>query len=145
MDLCGYLRDRLTMFVMTRMESPTPDYDALCVVVFSTPLTSSFVESLFSKMLYNQIKIRTRLSDSRLSAILHLHDSVVPDPEQCLPSSSVLKVMIPRSIRDKLQMNINVGQRVCCVFEDGKRYHGEVTKVIAIPRHTYTIYVPCCV
>ena len=31
---------------------------------------------------------------------------------------------------DKLQMNSNLGQRVCCVFEDGKRYHGEVTKVI---------------
>ena len=59
MDLCGYLRDRHMMFAMTVTESPTPDYDALCEVVFSIPLTSSFVESLFSKMLYHQIKIRS--------------------------------------------------------------------------------------
>ena len=109
MDLCGYLRDRHMMFAMTVRESPTPDYDALCEVVFSIPLTSSFVESLFSKMLYNQSKIRSRLSDSRLSTILYLHDTSLPDPEVCVPSSSVLKVMTPRSIRDKLQMNSNVG------------------------------------
>ena len=91
-------------------------------------------------MLNDQIKIRTSLSDSRLSSILHLHDSSLPDPELCLPSSSVLKVMISRSLRDKLQMNSNVGQKVCCVFEDGKRYHGEVTKVIFHDVHAQYMY-----
>ena len=140
MDLCGYMRDRHLMFAMTATQSPTADYDELCEVVFSIPLTSSFVESLFSKMLYNQSKIRSRLADSRLSAILHLHDSSLPDPEVCLPASSVLKVLIPRSVRDKLQMNSNVGQRVCCVFEDGERYHGEVTKVIFHDIHAQYMY-----
>ena len=140
MDLCGYLRDRHTIRVMTMTESPTPDYDALCAVVFSIPLTSSFVESLFSKMVYNQSRIRSRLADSRLSSILHLHDSALPDPEQCLPSATVLKVMIPRSLRDQINMNKNVGQKVCCVFEDGNRYHGEVTKVIFHDVHAQYMY-----
>lgn len=140
MDLCSYLRDRHSTFVMTMTESPTPEYDKFCEVVFSIPLTSSFVESLFSKMSYNQYKIRSRLTDSRLSSILHLHDSAVPNPQQCLPSASFLKVMIPRSARDKLTMNKNVGQKVCQVFEDGHRYHGEVTKIIYHEIHAQYMY-----
>ena len=140
MDLISYLRDRHAVYAMTMTPSPTPDYDKLCEVVFSIPLSSSFVESLFSKMSYNQYKIRSRLSDSRLSSILHLHDSVVPDPQQCLPAAAYLKVMIPRSARDKLTMNKNVGQRVCAVFEDGNRYHGEVTKVIYHDIHAQYMY-----
>ena len=140
MDLCSYLRDRHSTFVMTMTESPTPEYDKFCEVVFSIPLTSSFVESLFSKMSYNQYKIRSRLTDSRLSSILHLHDSAVSNPQQCLPSASFLKVMIPRSARDKLTMNKNVGQKVCQVFEDGHRYHGEVTKIIYHEIHAQYMY-----
>ena len=140
MDLCGYLRDRHSVFVMTQTESPTPDYDKLCAVVFSIPLTSSFVESLFSKMVYNQSKIRSRLRDSRLSSILHLHDSALPNPQQSLPSATTLKVMCPRSLKDQLTMNKNVGRTVCCVFEDSNRYHGEVTKVIYHDIHAQFMY-----
>ena len=140
MDLCGYLRDRHAVHVMTQTESPTPDYDKLCAVVFSIPLTSSFVESLFSKMVYNQSKIRSRLRDSRLSSILHLHDSALPDPQQCLPSAARLKVMCPRLLKDKLTMNKNLNLRVCCIFEDGNRYHGEVTRVIYHDIHAQHMY-----
>ena len=77
-------------------------------------------------MVYNQIKIKNRLTDKKMTSILHLHDSALPDPLKCLPSTTVLKVMVPRSLRDKITMNKNVGQVVCCVFDD-KRYHGEVT------------------
>ena len=50
MDLCGYLRERRQMFQMTFAPSPTAEYDRLCNVILSIPLTSSFVESLFSKI-----------------------------------------------------------------------------------------------
>ena len=42
MDLCGYLRDRLNAYAITHTESPTPEFDKLCVVVFSIPQTPSF-------------------------------------------------------------------------------------------------------
>ena len=42
MDLCGYLRDRLNAYSITHTESPTPEFDKLCVVVFSIPQTPSF-------------------------------------------------------------------------------------------------------
>ena len=139
MDLCGYLRDRRKVFAMTLTESPTQEYDKLCAVIFSIPQTSSFVESLFSKMVYNQSKIRNRLADKKMTSILHLHDSALPDPLKCLPSTTVLKVMVPRSLRDKFTMNKNVGQIVCCVF-DGKRYHGEVTEVKFHEIHAQYMY-----
>ena len=41
---------------------------------------SAFVESLFSKMNYNQNKSRNRLLDETTTAILHVHDTVVPNP-----------------------------------------------------------------
>ena len=63
-----------------------------------------------------------------MTSILRLHDSALPDPLKCLPSTTMLKVMVPRSLRDKIAMNKNVGQVACCVF-DGKRYRGEVTEV----------------
>ena len=138
-DLCGYLKDRLQMFQMTFTPSPTAEYDKLCHVVFSIPLTSSFVESLFSKMVYNQSKIRTRLSDSKMSSILHLHDSVLPDPQSVLPSVMELKVMIPRTLRDELTMSKHIGEKVCCVFE-GTRFHGEVTEVIFHDIHAQYMY-----
>ena len=108
MDLVQYLRDRQQMYSMTKVESPTPAYDELCQVVFSIPLTSSFVESLFSKMTYNQSKIRTRLMDTTMSSILYLHDTVLSDPQKFLPSSLTLKVMIPHSLNDKMTMSKQV-------------------------------------
>ena len=139
MDLVQYLRDRQQMYSMTKVESPTPAYDELCQVVFSIPLTSSFVESLFSKMTYNQSKIRTRLKDTTMSSILHLHDAALPDPQKSLPSALTLKVMIPRSLHDKITMSKHIGDRVCVIF-DGVRFHGEVTKVIFHDVHAQYMY-----
>ena len=42
MDLCGYLRGRLNPYSITHTESPAPEFDKLCVVVFSIPQTLSF-------------------------------------------------------------------------------------------------------
>ena len=139
MDLCSYLRDRKQIFVMTNQESPTPEYDKLCSVVFGIPLTSTFVESLFSKMSYNQSKIRTRLDDRTMDAILHLHDAGLPNPQCCLPSAMTLKVMIPRSLTDELQMSKHIDTSVCALF-DGVRFHGEVTKVIYHDVHSQYMY-----
>ena len=85
MDLCGYLRDRRQVFQMTFTPSPTAEYEKLCNVVLSIPLTSSCVESLFSKMAYNQSKTLNCMSDAKMSAILHLHDSALSDPQKILP------------------------------------------------------------
>ena len=48
--------------------------------------------------------------------------------------------LIPRSTCDKLIMSKDVGQRVCCVFDDDNRYHGEVTKVIYHDIHAQYMY-----
>jgi hypothetical protein len=138
-DLCAYLRERREGFVVTYDTSPTPAYDALCAAIFSIPLSSSFVESLFSKMVYNQSKIRSSLKDQTMSDILHVHDVVLADPQKCLTGGLQLKVMAPVSIRDKLTMNKNVGVKVCDIF-DGERYHGEVTKVIYHDVHAQYMY-----
>ena len=138
-DLCAYLRERREGFILTNDESPTPAYDALCTAFFSIPLSSSFVESLFSKMVYNQSKIRSSLKDQTMSDILHMHDVVLADPQKCLSGVLKLKVVVPTSIRDKLTMNKNVGVKVCDVF-DGERHHGEVTEVIYHDVHAQYMY-----
>ena len=138
-DLCAYLRERREGFLLTRDESKTPAYDALCVAIFSIPLSSSFVESLFSKMVYNQHKIRSSLKDQTMSDILHMHDVVLADPQKCLTGALQLKIMAPTQIRDKLTMNKNVGVKVCDIF-NGERYHGEVTKVIYHDVHAQYMY-----
>ena len=92
-------------------------------------ITSAFVESLFSKMHYNQHKIRSSLKDETMSCILHVHDVVVPDPQRCSTDDIQLKVMTPRFLQDKLVMNKMLRERVCDVF-DGTRFHGEVTQII---------------
>lgn len=138
-DLCGYLRHRHSVFVSTFTESPTPQYDLICMAFFSIPLTSAFVESLFSKMAYNQHKTRSRLKDETMSSILHVHDAVVPDPQRCLTDAIQLKAMTPRFLQDKLVMNKMLGERVCDVF-DGTRYHGEVTQIIFHEVHAQYMY-----
>ena len=79
------------------------------------------------------------MTDSKMSSILHLHDSVQPDPQKCLPSARTLKVMIPRTLRDEIAMNKHVGERVCAIFE-GTRWHGEVTEVLFHDVHTQYMY-----
>ena len=144
MDLAQYLRDRQQMYVMTQIETETPDYDELCQAVFSIPLTSSFVESLFSKMAYNQSKIRSSLADATMSSILHLHDATLPDPNFKLPSAMMLKVCVPRSLHDKLTMSKHIGDKVCALF-DGVLFHGEVTEVIYHDVHAQYMYRVACV
>ena len=140
MDLCSYFRYRHSTFVRTGTASPTPDYDKLCQVVFSIPLTSAFVESLFSKMAYNQSKYRARLKDSTMTSILHVHDAVLPDPQQRLPNNGrVLKAKTPRCARDKMRMNEMIGDRVCQVFE-GERFHGEITAIRYHEVHAQYMY-----
>ena len=58
--------------------------DKLRCAIFSIALVSALVESLFSKMEYNQNKRRSSLSDKMMSAILHVRDAVVGDPMQPL-------------------------------------------------------------
>jgi len=139
MDLCGYLRKRHASFVQTSTPTPTAEYDRICVAFFSIPLTSAFVESLFSKMAYNQNKIRSRLADTTMTSILHCHDSILSNPEQCLNDSLRLKIKQPKDLSDKLMMNKRIGERVCDVFE-GKRFHGEVVKVIFHDIHAQYMY-----
>ena len=90
-------------------------------------------------MAYNQHKIRNRLTDESMSAILHVHDAVLPDPQNALNDRLNLKVCAPVTIRDKLTMNKNVGTVVCDVF-DGVRYHGDVTEVIYHDVHAQYMY-----
>ena len=127
-NLCAYLRQRHKTFILTRTESPTPEHDEVCQFVFSIPITSAFVESLFSKMAYNQGKLRPNLKDTTMTSILHMHDAVLPNPQQPLPRSITLKVHAPKSPTDKLLMDKMIGQRVCEEFE-GVRYHGSVTEI----------------
>ena len=74
-----------------------------------------------------------------MSSILHLHDASVPDPQKSLPSALTLKVMISRSLHDKMTMSKHIGEKVCAIF-DGVRYHGEVTKVIFHDVHAQYMY-----
>ena len=138
--LCGYLGERLTSFASRGEETPTPEYDKLCRAVFGIPLTSAFIESLFSKMAYNQSKIRCSLADTTMSSILHLHDTVLPDPQQPLPTSVQLKVHAPRSELQKMRMEKQIGEVVCDIFDDGLRYHGKVTEVRFHEIHAVYMY-----
>ena len=139
-DLCGYLRDRHDGFVAVLRPSPTPEYDKMCYAVFSIPLTSSFIESLFSKMAYNQSKIRPNLADTTMTSILHVQDATLQSPQACLTEEVSLNVYSPRSFRDKMLMEKSIGTAVCEVFADEKRYHGEVTKVIFHDIHAQYMY-----
>ena len=113
---------------MTGLPTPTPEYDKLSVAVFSIPLTSAFIESLFSKMNYTQSKIRSNLKDSTMTTILHVQDAALSDPQQPLSGRVKLKVFLPHSLCDRMKMEQNVGLKVCDCFE-GVRFHGEVRQV----------------
>ena len=80
----GYFRQRRESALRVGLETDTPDLDDLGIAVFSIALVSSFVESLFSKMEYNQSKISSRLGTNMMSAILHVHDAVLGDPMKSL-------------------------------------------------------------
>ena len=50
-----------------------------------------------------------------------------------------MKVLVPRSLADKLKMQKRVGERVCDVFL-GKRYHGKVSRIIFHDTHAQYMY-----
>ena len=128
-DLVVYCRQRHTNMLRTGLTSNTPELDNLREVVFSIPLVSAFVESLFSKMDYNQSKHRSRLADDTMSAILHCHDSVVADPKLPLSGDVQLKTLTP-SMCEKEKMTKHIGKVICKIFpEDGLRYHGRIVDV----------------
>lgn len=90
-------------------------------------------------MVYNQSKIRSSLKDETMSDILHVHDVMLADPQQCLTGGLQLKITSPSTIRDKMTMNANVGVKVCDIF-DGERFHGEVTEVLYHDIHAQYMY-----
>ena len=107
-DLCGFLRQRHAEYVRQNDTCPTPELDQLCAAVFSISIVSAYVESLFSKMEYNQNKTRNRLKDSTMSAILHVHDAVLPTPEKRLPLSLDLQLHSQPVMQHKMKMRVKV-------------------------------------
>ena len=77
-DLVGYCRQRRANMLRTRLSTDTPELDNLREVVFSIPLVSAFVKSLFSKMDYNQSKHRSQLADDTLFCIVMIPLSQTP-------------------------------------------------------------------
>ena len=130
-DLVGYCRDKRAALAQANLATDTAELDKLRCAVFSIALVSAFVESLFSKMDYNQSKIRSRLADDTMTAVLHVHDAVVADPMKPLETGMTLKTHVV-SMLDKQKMMKHVGKVVCKLFEDGERYHG---RIIGIDYH----------
>ena len=126
-DLLGYCRQNRDDLLRAHTETDTPELDLLRVVVFSIVLVSAFVESLFSKMEYNQSKVRSRLGDDMTSVILHAHDAALADPQQPLSSKLTLKTTVT-SVKEKEKMLKHIGKIVCKLF-DGCRFHGRVVGV----------------
>jgi hypothetical protein len=109
------------------LATDTADLDDLRIAVFSIALVSSFVESLFSKMDYNQSKIRNRLGSGMMSAILHIHDEVLGDPMKPLSSNMELKTTAVVMVEKEAMMK-HVGKIVCKLW-NGRRYHGRIVDV----------------
>ena len=135
-DLIQYYRVRKEAQVLTLQDSPTKCLDDFAVAVFSTAIVSSFVESLFSKMNYNQSKSRMRLKDETTSSILHAQDLVVASPLKPLDGDLGLRCNNENNLVTARKHNKHVGKTVCCMFlVEGRnngtmeRYHGKVTKV----------------
>lgn len=143
-DLIGYVRDRQIGITTADVVNDRAELDLLRVAVFSLGLVSSFVESLFSKMVYNhnQSKIRSSLQADAMSAILHVHDSVLPDPRQ--PLDGTLTLRLPPPVKDRKEMEKHLRRPVCDVFEnaDGEdqRFHGTVTALVEHEVHRQWMY-----
>ena len=106
------------------------------MAVFSITLVSTFVESLFSKMAYNQSKQRCRLKDNTTTSILHVQDLKLTSPLQPLGPGLRLKVNDANTEVNRRKHERHLRRKVCCLFEDEvagdgtmKRFHGTVTKV----------------
>jgi len=131
-NLIDYLRDRTAGLIAVGIDNDRAELDLLRTAIFSIGLVSAFVESLFSKMAYNQNKTRSRLSDEVTSAILHVHDSARSNPLKPLTGEITLQVSPHTS--DRVDMEKWVGAKVCDVFKnvdgDDQRFHGRVQKVV---------------
>ena len=141
-DLIGYCRHRHEGFLRQKIKTPTPELDKLRIAVFSLGLVSAFVESLFSKMSYNQTKSRSSLSDRTTDDILNMHDTVVADPRAPLDGTLALKTHTP-SLYERDKMCKHIGTRVCKLFptDDGeKRFHGDVTELVYHDIHARWMY-----
>ena len=127
-DLVGYCRDKRADVLRVNLKTDTPDLDNLCCAVFLITLVSAFVGSSFSKIDYNQSKIRSRHTDKMMSSILNLHDVVVGDPMKPLTKEMLLKTHVV-FIMEKEKIIKHVG-KVVCKFFDGTRYHGRIIDVV---------------
>lgn len=135
-DLLSYYRDRHQHFLNHLDDTNTACLDRLAVAVFSIAIVSSFVESLFSKMTYNQSKQRSRLKDNTTTSILHVQDLKLASPLHPLGPGLCLKVNDANIEVNRRKHERHLRRKVCCLFEDEvaddgtmKRFHGTVTKV----------------
>lgn len=135
-DLIQFYRIRKQRQMITFTDSPTQCLDEYAMAVFSIAIVSSFVESLFSKMAYNQSKTRNSLTDQTTSSLLHVHDLVLANPLKPLDSTVMLRCNDQHNCSTKLKHKKHIGRKVCCMFEvegqnDGtmERFHGTVTEV----------------
>lgn len=128
-DLLSYLQETRVV------EEDLTALDQARIAVFSISLTSAFVESLFSKMEYNQSKVRSRMKAGTMSSVLHVHDALLEDPRNPLAGTVKLKTSVP-SVGEEQKAKKWIGTRVCKEFEiqtvEGLslvRFHGVVSKI----------------
>ena len=124
-DLLSYLQE-----TRDRDAEPT-ELDRARVAVFSIALSSSFVESLFSKMEYNQSKVRSSMKANTMSSVLHVHDALLEDPRNPLAGAVTLKKSVP-SKGEEQKAKKWIGTKVCKVFDTANgptRFHGVVDSI----------------
>ena len=147
----SYYRDRHQRFLNHLDDTKTPCLDRLTVTVFSISLVSTFVESLFSKMTYNQSKQRSRLKDKTTTSILHVQDLNLTSPFHPLGPQLCLKVNDVNTEVNRRNHEKHLGRKVCGLFEDEvagdgtlKRFHGTVTKVEYNDKYAEWMYHVVC-
>ena len=74
-----------------------------------------------------------------MSAILHVHDTVLPNPQLPLKHELKLCAQVPFDRESHNKMNKWLGTRICEVFE-GERHHGTVTEVIYHDLHAQYMF-----
>ena len=87
--------------------------------------------TIFSKMEYNQSKVRSRMGASTMSSVLHTHDAHLSDPRNSLDGTISLKTCVP-SKGEEEKARKWIGTKVCKVFDtsDGpRRFHGVVLRI----------------
>ena len=146
-DLLQYYRCKHLARVSRAGDNADRCLNEYAIAVFSIAIVSAFVESLFSKMNYNQNKTRSRLLDKTTTAILHVHDTVVPNPLLPLDGKISLRCNRDNDTINKRKHTKHIGRKVCCMFEvegreDGhmERYHGQVVSVVYDEEYAEWLY-----